>query len=724
MRRMLQATRGRGASGAEQGTESSGGRADVTQGTGRGRRGRRRTRMRGRTIPGHRGWGLGFVAAVLLGLSWAGVGHGAPGDLDPTFGTGGMAVSFGPKDVVRAMVQQPDGKFAGAGTSFTVSVGYILLVRYLPDGRGDPAFGVGGKVTIPAGHSSSANALVLQTDGKLVVAGSATGETSSPDAPPKRDLLLARISPDGHLDATFGSGGLLTTTVESNSAAFAVIQQPDGKLVVAGTSDPAPANHHTPTAFLVRYHADGRVDASFGTQGTVTVGPGGLGPVDTNVAGALIRQPDGKLVVAPPGSPLRVVRVLSDGRLDTTFGSGGAVTIGSVDPPGAVSLVQQPDGKLVLASSKVLTRLHGDGRLDATFGIGGIASTGIPREASGTPVLVLQPDGKLVVAGYALLHVPITRPSLSDLLLIRVQPDGSLDTSFGTGGMVVTTVEQGGSAGSALFQQPDGKLVLASSRVAFPGVMAISNIFDILLARYEALGCPAVDPRPCIAQLEAFVADVYLAALARMPDASEMAHWVDVLTAEPTPDTVRGMLHAVFDGPEFRPRPVNPWQYVDALYQAMLGRAPASAELDGWVQAVVDRFNTPLPEFVESSEFQHLVPSCQDQAAVTLLVGRLYQQVLRRVASAEELAWWTQDIMTWCAVEDTVEVFFTSLEYLAVPRTLADHVTVLYRALLAREPDAAGLKWWVDGLAEQLAAIEDDVMASPEFEARVYRLFP
>jgi uncharacterized delta-60 repeat protein len=113
-------------------------------------------------------------------------------------------------------------------------------VRYLPDGRGDPAFGTGGKVTIPAGNSGSANALVLQADGKLVVAGSATVGDSSPDTPPKRDLLLARLSPDGHLDATFGSGGLLTTTVESNSTAFALIQQPDGKLVVAGTSDSAP----------------------------------------------------------------------------------------------------------------------------------------------------------------------------------------------------------------------------------------------------------------------------------------------------------------------------------------------------------------------------------------------------------------------------------------------------------------------------------------------------
>jgi hypothetical protein len=221
-----------------------------------------------------------------------------------------------------------------------------------------------------------------------------------------------------------------------------------------------------------------------------------------------------------------------------------------------------------------------------------------------------------------------------------------------------------------------------------------------------------------------FVTDVYLAALARNPDASELAYWVDVLTTMPTSDTVRGMLHVVFESPEFRQRPLNPWQYVEALYQAMLGREPDQAELDWWVQAVLERYNTLLPIFLDSPEFQHLVPGSQDLGAVTLLVGRLYQQVLRRVPSWEEIVWWTDDIMTWCALEDAVTFFFNTLEYLSEPRTLDDHVTVLYRALLAREPDAGERAWWVAYLAGQLAALEDEVMASSEFEARVYRLFP
>jgi Domain of unknown function (DUF4214) len=279
---------------------------------------------------------------------------------------------------------------------------------------------------------------------------------------------------------------------------------------------------------------------------------------------------------------------------------------------------------------------------------------------------------------------------------------------------------------SALLQQLDGTLVVAGSfgPTTLPG--STSSESAILLARYQALGCPAVNSELCLAALAVFVTEVYQAALARQPEAGEEAYWVDVLATEPAPDTVRGMRHVVFDGPEFRQRPVNPWQYVEALYQAMLGRDPNQAELDWWVQAVLDGFNTAIPAFLDSSEFQRLVPDCQDLGAVTLLVGRLYQQVLTRVPSWEEIAWWTQDIITWCALEEAVEFFFNSLEYLGVPRTLADHVTVLYRTLLAREPDAGGLAWWVDDhdLAWQLTAIEDDVMASPEFEAHVYRLFP
>jgi uncharacterized delta-60 repeat protein len=551
---------------------------------------------------------------------------------------------------------QPDGKLVVAGTSSGDGVNHVLLVRYLPDGRGDGSFGSGGKITTTVGSHSRANAMLQQPDGKLVVAGSVV---PSPEG--LSDVLLARFFPDGRLDAAFGTAGSVTTHFVANNfeEANALLLQPDAKLVVAGRSDVLGTPF--PSAILARYLPDGRLDPSFGIEGKVTLTFGGGSGIN-----ALVQQPDGKLVAAGFGGLSRVT-----------------------------------------ASFLVLARFQPDGRLDPTFGEGGKVTL---ASAGGGQALIQQPDGTLVVAG------SFSTSSGSGLLLVRYLPDGRLDPAFGAGGLVITDVG-GRELPGALLQQPNGTLVAAGS-------FSASGATDILLARYQALGCPTGDPEPCQAALAAFVTDVYLVALERQPDAGEVDDWVDVLATEPTPDTVRNMLHGVFDGSEFRQRPVNPWQYVDALYQALLGRDPAPAELDWWVQAVLDRFNTVLPELLDSSEFQRLVPSCQDQAAVTLLVERLYQQVLRRGASAEELAWWTQDIVTRCAVQGAVEVFFNSLEYLSVPRTLADHVTVLYRALLAREPDMGGLTWWVGDLAGQLAMLEDDIMATPEFETHVYRLFP
>jgi len=680
------------------------------------------------------GWRLGLVMALVL-LSGVRLGMAVPGDLDPTFGIGGIAITFGPNDRASALVVQPNGQFIVAGTSFPggadvtlpPSLGSspeaVMLVRYQPDGRVDASFGQGGKLATSFGLGSGASALLQQPDGTLVMAGyAAVGIGNSGGVSNVRliDVLLARYLPDGRLDAAFGAGGMVTTDFGGSDVATAVIRQPDGTLVVAGSSTLSPLRP-IQMPFVARYWPDGSLDASFGIGGKVSsfFSPGQNN--NGSVAAALVLQPDGKVVVAgSTGAPnpfaptLSVARLKPDGTLDASFGAGGVVTTPIGSSSGATAVVLQPGGKLVVAgftpgfgaADLLLVRYLPDGRLDASFGTGGMVTTPVGG-GSGATALLQQPDGKLVVAG------PV-QPA--NVLLVRYLPDGRLDANFGTGG-IVTTDLGGQEFASALLEQPDGKLVLAGS-------FSASGATDILLTRYQALGCPAVDPEPCRAQLAAFVTDVYRAAFGRLPDALEVAYWVDVLETEPAPDTARGMLQVVFDGPEFRQRPVNPWQYILALYQAILGREPDPAELDWWVQAVLDRQNTVLPEFLESPEFQRVVPDCQDQAALTLLVGRLYQQVLGRVASLEELVWWTADIVTWCALQDAVEVFFNSLEYLSEPRTLTEHVSVLYRALLAREPDAGGLTWWVDYLARQLMVLEDDFMASTEFDAHFFRLFP
>jgi uncharacterized delta-60 repeat protein len=612
-------------------------------------------------------------------------------------------VSFGPLDWASALVQQPDGRLIVAGTSAN---NYLLLARYLPDGRVDTSFGPGGKVTTAVRGHATAAAMVLLPDGKLVVAGT----TSAPcdRVCPPGDVLLARYLPDGGLDPFFGNQGLVITDFGGSETIRALVLQPNGSLVVAGQS--------SSQMLLARYFGDGRLDATFGVGGQVMASPGG-----SNLASALVRQPDGKLVVmGQTAGPIVLARYDADGTPDLAFGSGGSVQTMVGQASTASALTVAPDGDLVLVGytqvgntsnplvDSLIVRYRPDGRLHPSFGSGGIVTTDFGG-IDGARALVLQPDGKLVVAGFACVPDMVSPQCMT---IARYQPNGSLDPSFGLGGWVTTFLGQFVMP-TAVVLQPDGKLVVGGNFSS-----------TILLARYQALGCPAVNPEPCLASLAAFVTEVYEVALARQPDAGEEAYWVDVLTTTPTPDIVRGMLHVVFESPEFRQRPLTPWEYVTALYRAMLGRDPDQLELDWWVQAVVERFDTLLPAFLASPEFQQLVPDCQDLGGVTLLVGRLYQHVLGRVASWEEIVWWTNDISTWCALEEAVAFFFNTLKYLGEPRTLDEHVTVLYGALLAREPDAGEQAWWVDDLAGQLADLEDEIMASPEFETRVYRLFP
>jgi hypothetical protein len=189
---------------------------------------------------------------------------------------------------------------------------------------------------------------------------------------------------------------------------------------------------------------------------------------------------------------------------------------------------------------------HGTpGDLDPTFGSGGIAVGLGPKDL--VSAMVQQPEGKLVVAGTS--DPALANHCTPTAFLVHYHADGRVDRSFGTEGTMTI-----GCRGSALLQKPDGKLVLASARVAFPA----SHNFDILLTRYQPLGCPAAYPDPCLASLAAFVTEVYRAAFVRQPDAVEEAYRVEVLASEPSPDTGRGMLHVVFDGPEFRQRLVNP----------------------------------------------------------------------------------------------------------------------------------------------------------------------
>ncbi|CBE67527.1 MAG: hypothetical protein F9K13_06055 [Candidatus Methylomirabilis oxygeniifera] len=408
---------------------------------------------------------------ILLGTLSATRVYAAPGSLDPAFGTAGkVTTDFGRAGDASAVILQPDGKLVALGTSYVAGNSDFALARYNPDGSLDPTFGTGGTVTTDFGSPLDfAQALVLQPDGKLVAAGSANAAAGN------SDFALARYNPNGTLDPTFGTGGKVTTDFGDGDEAHALVLQPDGKLVAAGYTDTSGSSVFA----LARYNSDGSLDPTFGTGGTVVTPIGD----DNNSAHALIRQSDGKLVVA--GSTriagdydFALARYNPNGTLDPTFGTGGKVTTDLGSPyDSARALVLQPDGKLVVAgymdgasqSAFALARYNPNGTLDPTFGTGGVVVD--TESGDGAFALVLQPNNKLVAAGFSYAQ------GTQDFALARYNPNGTLDPTFGTGGAVTT--DFGTEDGTrALVLQPDGKLVAA-------GWTEIAGNSNFALTRYE-----------------------------------------------------------------------------------------------------------------------------------------------------------------------------------------------------------------------------------------------
>jgi uncharacterized delta-60 repeat protein len=338
----------------------------------------------------------------------------------------------------------------------------------------DPRFGDGGKViTDFAGSYDLANALVIQADGKLVAGGTAARESGA-----VRDFGLARYKANGRLDAGFGIGGKVTTDFFGDSDEVqALVAQADGKIVAAGAAFTGGGSN--PDFALARYNRDGSLDTTFGTGGKVTTNF-----VSHDEATALVPQADGKLVAAGfatdsfgSQSDFVLARYNPDGSLDTTFGTGGKViTDFGSNADEAQALVVQADGKLVAAGSLAtdtydfaLARYNADGSLDTTFGAGGKVITDFDSGVDRANALAVQADGKLVAGGSTQTQFA------AGFAMARYNIDGALDAGFGAGGKVTTDL--GDSEGVRALLVQGGKLVAAGS----------SN-GDFVIARYNPDG--------------------------------------------------------------------------------------------------------------------------------------------------------------------------------------------------------------------------------------------
>jgi uncharacterized delta-60 repeat protein/LPXTG-motif cell wall-anchored protein len=420
------------------------------------------------------------VATIITGGFIASPAHATDGTLDETFGTLGKVTTSisiaGVDGDAASMAVQADGKILVAGYAEMTgdySTYNFALVRYNTNGTLDEDFdgdtGTGnGKVTTDISGVDFGFSVAIQQDGKILVAGYTSIGGSD-------DFALVRYNTNGTLDTSFDSDGIVTTNLGGNGYGYSVAIQQDGKILVAGDTGGDFA--------LVRYNTNGTLDTSFdGVTGT------GNGIVTTNLGGndygnSVAIQPDGKiLVTGRTDNLIALVRYNDDGTLDTSFegvtGTGNGIVktlIGGSAAGNSVAI--QQDGKILVAGQTqingstdyALVRYNTNGTLDNSFDTDGKVTAhlgGIDRGHS----VAIQQDGKILVVGY----------TENRFGLLRVNSDGTRDTSFGSAGIVFTAFV--GSAARSVAIQPDGKILVAGYSYTDPFSFAVARYTTTLLA--------------------------------------------------------------------------------------------------------------------------------------------------------------------------------------------------------------------------------------------------
>lgn len=408
------------------------------------------------------------------------------GALDTTFGANNSGeIRLSPGSGVGSvqagaftLVQQTD-EFVVAGYQGVFFSGNynFAAARFTSSGLIDTGFGSNGLVLADVSDAPGpqANAVAVQPDGKIVAVGASPYYHAGNSL--EQRFTLARLNSDGTLDASFGSGGKLTTIIGSNDLAHAVAIQPDGKIVAAGSTYTSGQNQLA----LARYHPDGSLDISFGNNGTTTA----LVGTRVDQVNAVKIQSDGKIIAAGTAADssgnghFALARFSTNGLLDNSFGNAGKVVTSISTYDGAYGIGIQANGKIVLSGAAIsvagstvtadfaLAGYNTNGALDFSFGSLGrtTANAGGGTLDAGF-AMAIQPDGKIIVAGVAglgSLPGPGNPGGNGFVALARFTTNGALDTSFGSSGTVVTEVGAYSDYASSLALQPDGKIVVAGA---------------------------------------------------------------------------------------------------------------------------------------------------------------------------------------------------------------------------------------------------------------------
>ncbi len=396
----------------------------------------------------------------------------APGSLDPSFGSAGVA-SLAPGTQLFGVAVQPNGQPVAVGQSG----GKVLVERFTAAGKPNGVY---------VGAAGYARAVAIQSDGKIVIAGSGGGA-----------MLVQRLTSSLKPDSSFGSGGSVRIFSGQSAVANAVGIGSDGSIATAGTVTPPGTQ-----VGAARLSANGHV------QWSKVLNFGNL-----SVATGLAVQPDNKIVLVGRQTPIQitnavVARLNSNGSLDSSFGSGGALTY-TVPNAGYTSLnsvTLQRDGRIVAAGAAIpsqpvalFLRFNSNGRLDSSFGAGGAAtlpagdSVTVPTDPIGAYGVGIAAGGRIVGAGnYEHTGVQV------DAAAYALTANGAPQPGFGTGGVVRDPT--GAIESCSLAVAPNGNLIAAGDAVStFPNKnpcspSSTSNGFAASYIGFGSVGPPPPPP--------------------------------------------------------------------------------------------------------------------------------------------------------------------------------------------------------------------------------------
>jgi uncharacterized delta-60 repeat protein len=368
--------------------------------------------------------------------------------------------------------------------SFTITILVIASPVFGQAGTLDTGFSFDGYVTTTPDEGGGANAVGVQSDGRIIVAGNAYDNMMS-----EMRACVIRYLPDGQLDLSFGTNGLKLFRLNNwNTSLTGMVVLDDDRIVVAGTG--FPANDSDP--YIARLLPDGDFDTSFSGDGICSVdlnGDGLLRGLTVDNAGRYVAV--GQFGTST-STELLLMRTMPDGSFDQAFGSDGIATAspGLQQYSTGMRVHGATNGALIVAGMTVLNtaadtvqmliaRFLEDGTMDPGFGALGGVIVAYPTAMSVPMGLHVEPNGDVLVVGAA------GDDNGSDLAMVRLLSDGALDASFGVLGQVLAEIGPDRSGATDLFVQADGHFLVV-------GGTAVNDETDLLMARFRPDG--TLDP--------------------------------------------------------------------------------------------------------------------------------------------------------------------------------------------------------------------------------------